>query len=83
MNNNSYITNTIYTAFVLLLIHAELNKMTSKELLYVEDALGHEQYFQTQFCESAEKIQDQELREFARQLSRQHKSIFMNFYGLL
>ena len=57
--------------------------MTSKELLYVEDALGHEQYFQTRFCESAEKIQDQELREFARQLSRQHKSIFMNFYGLL
>ncbi len=57
--------------------------MTSKELLYVEDALGHEQYFQTQFCESAEKIQDQELREFARQLSRQHKSIFNNFYNLL
>ena len=57
--------------------------MTNKELLYVEDALGNEQYFQTQFSESAEKICDRELKEFTRQLSRQHKAIFKNFYDLL
>jgi len=30
--------------------------MTSKELLYVEDALGHEQYFQTQCHNAASQI---------------------------
>ena len=57
--------------------------MTSKELMYVEDALGHEQYFQTQCRESANQIQDGELRNFAQQLEQQHKNIFKNFYNLL
>ena len=57
--------------------------MTTKELLYVEDALGHEQYFQTQCCEIANQIQDSELRDFALQLAQTHKNIFGNFYNLL
>ena len=36
--------------------------MTSKELLYVEDALGHEKYFNTQCSETISRIQDSELR---------------------
>lgn len=32
--------------------------MTEKELLYVEDALGHEQYFQTQCQDAAGRLQD-------------------------
>ena len=32
--------------------------MSPKELLYVEDALGHEQYFQTKCKETANQIQD-------------------------
>ncbi len=57
--------------------------MTTKELLYVEDALGHEQYFQTQCCEIANQIQDSDLREFTLRLAQTHKDIFGNFYNLL
>ncbi|MBR2279908.1 MAG: hypothetical protein IJ903_03145 [Ruminococcus sp.] len=57
--------------------------MTSKELLYVEDALGHEQYFQTQFQEISSQIQDGELKNFSQQCVSKHKEIFGNFYNLL
>ncbi len=57
--------------------------MTEKELLYVEDALGHEQYLQTQCCETIQRIQDSELKTFAQQIEQQHKAIFRNFYNLL
>jgi hypothetical protein len=57
--------------------------MTTKELLYVEDALGHEQYFQKQCSETASQIQDPELKSFAQQMQEQHKNIFQNFYNLL
>ena len=58
-------------------------KMTSKELLYVEDALGHEQYFQTQFKEISDQIQDGELKDFSKQCADKHKEIFGKFYNLL
>ena len=57
--------------------------MTEKELLYIEDALGHEQYFQTQCCEAVQRIQDSELKSFAQQIEQQHQTIFRNFYNLL
>lgn len=57
--------------------------MTSKELLYVEDALGHEQYFQTQFKEISDQIQDGELKNFSQQCADKHKEIFGKFYNLL
>ncbi len=57
--------------------------MTTKELLYVEDALGHEQYFQTQCAEAAQQIQDGELKSLAQQVQQKHQEIFKNFYSLL
>ena len=39
--------------------------MTSKELLYVEDALGHEKYFQTKCMEAAAQMQDEDLKQCA------------------
>ena len=57
--------------------------MTNKELLYVEDALGHEQYVQSQCCRTAQALQDQELQGFVQQLEQSHRSIFQSFYGLL
>lgn len=57
--------------------------MTSKELLYVEDALGHEQYYQTQFKEIASRISDGDLKNFTEQCVSKHKEIFGNFYNLL
>jgi len=61
----------------------EVFKMTSKELFYIEDALGHEQYFKTQFSETVSRIQDSELRSFGQDIQRQHQEIFRNFYNLL
>ncbi|MBR1483118.1 MAG: hypothetical protein IJ598_09160 [Ruminococcus sp.] len=57
--------------------------MTEKELLYVEDALGHEQYFQTQCRDIAGRMQDGELRNFAQQMEQKHSEIFSSFLGLL
>ncbi len=57
--------------------------MTEKELLYVQDALGHEQYFQTQCKDTSSKIQDPELKSCVEQLARKHSEIFNSIYGLL
>lgn len=57
--------------------------MTEKELLYVQDALGHEQYFQTQCRETSSRIQDPELKSCVEQLARKHSELFQSFYGLL
>ncbi len=57
--------------------------MTTKELLYVEDVLGHEQYFQTKCKEAMNQVQDAELKSCIEQMSQKHQQIFQNFYGLL
>lgn len=57
--------------------------MTTKELLYVEDALGHEQYFQTKCNEVMNQIQDGELKNCVQEMAQKHKQIFQSFYGLL
>lgn len=57
--------------------------MTTKELLYIEDALGHEQHFQMKCKETISQIQDGELKSCLEQLTQKHKQIFQSFYGLL
>ncbi len=57
--------------------------MTPKELLYLEDALGHEQYFQSQCKETAAQLQDGTLKSYVEQLAEKHQQIFNRFYGLL
>lgn len=57
--------------------------MTTKELLYVEDALGHEKYFQTKCTETINQIQDAELKACVEQMAQKHQQIFQSFYGLL
>ena len=57
--------------------------MTSKELLYLEDALGHEQFFQTKCKETASSLQDESLRNCVTQMAQQHAQIFASFYDLL
>lgn len=57
--------------------------MTEKELLYVQDALGHEQYFQTQCKEISGQLQDPELKSCIEQMSSKHTEIFNSFFGLL
>ena len=57
--------------------------MTTKELLYIEDALGHEQYFQTQCKETAEQIHDMDLKNCVEQLAVTPQKMFQDFYNLL
>lgn len=57
--------------------------MTSKELLYVEDALGHEKYFQTKCKEVAGQLQDADLKAYVEQMEQKHQQLFQSFYGLL
>ncbi len=57
--------------------------MTTKELLYIEDALGHEKYFQTKCRETANQLQDAELKACVEQMEQKHKQIFDCFYNLL
>lgn len=57
--------------------------MTSKELLYLEDALGHEKYFQTKCKEAASQIQDGELKLCVEQMEKKHQQLFQSFYNLL
>lgn len=57
--------------------------MTTKELLYIEDALGHEKYFQTKCKETADQLQDKELKDYVKQMEQEHQRIFQSFYGLL
>lgn len=57
--------------------------MTSKELLYVEDALGHEQYFQTKCREVAGNLQDGELKNAVHDMQAKHQEIFNSFINTL
>ena len=57
--------------------------MTSKELLYVEDALGHEQFMQKCSQESSFKIQDQKLANYLKELNQIHGNLFNKFLNLL
>ncbi len=57
--------------------------MTNKELLYVEDALGHEEYFQTRCNEISSQIQDGELREATQKMQSKHQQLFTSFINLL
>lgn len=57
--------------------------MTSKELQYLEDALGHEKFFQTQCREVMQSLQDEQLRSCIRETAQKHQDIFSSLYGLL
>lgn len=57
--------------------------MSPKELLYIEDALGHEKFLKTQCQNAAANIKDGELRNYAQQLVQRHEEIFKQFYELI
>ena len=57
--------------------------MTSKELLYVEDALGHEQFLKKCACNTSEKLQDQVLKDYLKELENKHETLFNQFLNLL
>lgn len=57
--------------------------MTNKELLYIEDALGHEKYFKEKCQECSAQLSDGELKNLVTDLTQKHGEIFSSFYQLL
>lgn len=48
--------------------------MTQKELLYMEDAIGHCQNLETIFTNFASAIEDSELQKFLEKLAKKQKN---------
>lgn len=57
--------------------------MSPKELLYIEDALGHAQYLMTQCRNAANQLTDPALRQQAQTLVNSNQKIFTQFYNLV
>lgn len=57
--------------------------MSPKELLYIEDALGHTQYLMTQCRSAANHLTDPVLRQQAQQLVNTNQNLFTKFFNLV
>ncbi len=57
--------------------------MTSKEIIYLDDALSHAQFLTTQFQDAVNQLQDSELKRYAQQMADQHRQVYRTFYNLV
>ena len=57
--------------------------MSPKELLYIEDALGHSQFLVTQCRTAAGQLRDPALRSQAQQLADANQKLFDQFLDLM
>ena len=57
--------------------------MTTKELLYVDDALSHAQLLASQFDNAAAHLQDNALRTQVQQMAQRHRQVYRKFYELV
>ena len=57
--------------------------MSPKELMYLEDAMGHAKFLATQCQDAANQLQDGELKKSAQQMADKHKQLFNQFYQLM
>ena len=57
--------------------------MSPKELLYIEDTLGHEKQIACTCKESAKTLEDTELQSFVMSVAKNQSDAFNKFYGLL
>ncbi len=57
--------------------------MTPKEILYVEDALGHAQFLTQQNQAATHQLSDPGLRQLSQQLAGKNQTIFQSFYALV
>lgn len=57
--------------------------MSPKELLYIEDALGHEKQIKATCVQSAEIIQDASLKNLVSDIGNRHANSFADLYRLL
>ncbi|MBR0367972.1 MAG: hypothetical protein IJH86_06205 [Clostridia bacterium] len=57
--------------------------MSPKELQYIEDALGHEQFLKAQCQEAQQKLTDPDLKNCVGQMLSKHQEIFDSFFQLV
>ncbi len=57
--------------------------MTSKELLYVEDALGHEKFMKSCSPKTSAMLQDSTLSAYIGTLEQKHTELYNKFLNLL
>ena len=57
--------------------------MSPKELLYIEDALGHEQILMNQCQQAMANLTDPQLRSCVQQMKASHQQLFNQFYQLV
>lgn len=57
--------------------------MTSKELLYIEDALGHENFMKSCSTKTSNQLQDATLSAYMVELEKKHTELFNSFLNLL
>lgn len=57
--------------------------MTPKEVLYVEDALGHAQFLKTQCQDAVNALTDTALKQQAQRWLDENQTIFQSFYALV
>lgn len=57
--------------------------MTNKELLYIEDALGHAQFMTQQCQQAAQQLNTPALRQQVQRLIQENQKIFDSFYELV
>lgn len=57
--------------------------MTSKELLYIEDALGHENFMKSCATKTSSKLTDPTLSSYVGELVKKHTDLANKFLNLL
>jgi len=57
--------------------------MTNKELLYIEDALGHECFMKSCAQKKANQFSDPTLVSYVKELEQKHTDLFSKFMNLL
>ena len=57
--------------------------MTNKELLYVEDALGHENFMKSCSKKTSDQLTDPALSTYIKELEQTHTELFNKFLNLL
>ncbi len=57
--------------------------MSPKELLYIEDALGHTQQIKTVCNEFSDQLGDTELSNFVQTIAQKQQQTFDRIYNLL
>ena len=70
----------IFSSYILVV---EVEVMSSKELLYIEDFLGHEEYFLQHLSETKECLDDEKFEKFITKLEKKNQDLVNKFYGLL